>query len=257
MTPRAQLYALVLTCMLALTATLSGIYLWAAQEQRQELTQQRNHFLLNSLRSTTESYLAIGLDLEQMQALQSLIDRERDSFPQVLAIDVFSAKGQVFYSTDAGSQGLKVPEDWVQKLAENGAWETQDPTQDQMGMRFENDLGHAAGGIVLTLAPADNPSSLSQWRSRGIQGLKLLGLTLLGSAAALLLAMISLQRIFQPYRQVTAILKGQARHASPGTDKADSRPLEEMALTAQSRLNTQMAQTSAHWHKLEDIDHAD
>ena len=120
MTPRAQLYAVVLACILALVAALSGIYLWAAQDLRQELAQQRNHFLLNSLRSTTENYLAIGLDLDQMQALQSLIDRERTSFPQVLAIDVFSAKGQVFYSTDAGSRGLKVPDDWVQKLAENG-----------------------------------------------------------------------------------------------------------------------------------------
>ena len=255
MTPRAQLYAVVLACMLALVAALSGIYLWAAQDLRQELAQQRNHFLLNSLRSTTENYLAIGLDLDQMQALQSLIDRERTSFPQVLAIDVFSAKGQVFYSTDAGSRGLKVPEDWVQKLAENGAWETQDPTQDQMGMRFENDLGRAAGGIVLTLVPADSPLTLSQWRSRGVQGLELLGLTLLGCAMALLLAALVLKRIFQPYRQVAEILKGQPPPSNSGD--AASTELKAMALTAQGALNAKMAQTSADWHKLEEIDHAD
>ena len=256
MTTRAQLLALVLLSMLLLVAALTGIYLWSAASHRDQLAEQRNLFLLQSLRGATENYLAMGSNLDQMSALQSLIERERASFPEVLAIDVYSASGQVLYSTDAGSRGAKVPEDWVLKLERAGHWETQDPAQDQMGMRFENDLGRAAGGVVLTLAPADRPWTLAQWRQAVVEGLRLLALALACCLLAVLGAWWGQDRLLAVYRRITLRFQ-QPEDGEPKPSDPAAGELEQLARQTTRNLSLELAQARLAMQRLQELDRAD
>ena len=122
MNPRHRLLAIVLACVLAVLASTQALAHWAARTAHEAMVEQRDHYLLHSLRTAAENYLAIGLSLEQMTALQSLIERERASFTQVQAIDVFAANGRLLYSTDLSGLGSQVPEHWRSNLAASAPW---------------------------------------------------------------------------------------------------------------------------------------
>ena len=185
MNPRHRLLAIVLACVLAVLASTQALAHWAARTAHDAMVQQRDHYLLHSLRTAAENYLAIGLNLEQMEALQTLIERERASFDQVLAIDVFAASGTLLYSTDPNALGSQVPPHWRQGLEQSTPWHTDGPAQRQLGVRFDNDLGQAAGGIVLTISTATPPLTLAQWKAHGQQALALLAAAALAIAALL------------------------------------------------------------------------
>ena len=143
-----------------------------------------------------------------------------------------------------------MPADWVEKLAQTGARETQDPTQDQLGMRFENNLGRAAGGIVLTLQPADSPWSLKQWQQAGVQALRWLALGVVSCAAALALGLWQLQRSLQPYRQVPKIL---AQDSAPA-DSTQGTALQQASWQASQTLTQNYAQTQQALARLQELD---
>lgn len=136
MNPRHRLLAIVLACVLAVLASTQALAHWAARTAHEAMVEQRDHYLLHSLRTAAENYLAIGLNLEQMEALQTLIERERASFDQVLAIDVFAASGTLLYSTDPNALGSQVPPHWRQGLEHSTPWHTDGPAQRQLAVRF-------------------------------------------------------------------------------------------------------------------------
>ena len=250
MSIRMQLGGLMALFMALLLAAITAVCLQFASAQSTHLASERNHFLLNSLRKTAEDFLATGMTPEQMPAMQDVIDREKSSFAQLLSIDMFTPAGRITYSTDAGAFNTQVPADWVEKLAQTGAWETQDPTQDQLGMRFENNLGRAAGGIVLTLQPADSPWSLKQWQQAGVQALRWLALGVVSCAAALVLGLWQLQRSLQPYRQVPKIL---AQDSAPA-DSTQGTALQQASWQASQTLTQNYAQTQQALARLQELD---
>ena len=250
MSTRAQLSLSLLLCMTVLLAALTGLYWHFSSTQAIQLAQERNHFLLQSLRKTAEDYLATGMTGEQMPAMQDVIDREKASFSQVMSIDLFTPQGRISYSTDAGAQNVQVPPDWVQKLGQEGSWETQDTTQDQLGMRFENNLGRAAGGIVVTLLPSDHPWTLDQWRHSGQKALIWLAVVIVSFATALGLGLWFLQRSLRPYQAVKQILNQQAAPSLAGHE------LQTAAEQAARHLQTQHTQTQQALQKLQELDRA-
>ena len=250
MSVRVQLGGLMTLCMGLLLAAVTAVCLQFASAQSAQLASERNHFLLNSLRKTAEDFLATGMTPEQMPAMQDVIDREKASFSQLLSIDMFTPAGRITYSTDAGAFNTQVPADWVEKLDQTGAWETQDPAQDQLGMRFENNLGRAAGGIVLTLQPADSPWSLKQWQQAGVQALRWFALGVVSCAAALLLGLWQLQRSLLPYRQVRQIL---ARTTAPDST-ANGSALQLASWQADRKLKQDLAQAQQALERLQELD---
>lgn len=250
MSTRAQLSATLLMCTIAMLAALTGLYWHFSNAQATQLAQERNQFLLQSLRKTVEDYLATGMTAEQMPAMQDVIDREKSSFAQVMAIDLFTPQGRISYSTDAGARDVQVPADWVEKLSLEGSWETLDPTQDQLGMRFENNLGRAAGGIVVTLLPTDQPRTLAQWQRMGQQALWWLMLAAVCCITALGLGLWLLQRSLRPYHQVVQILNQGA-----GNQALDAE-LRQAAEQAAKQLQAQHAQTQQALQKLQELDNA-
>lgn len=159
MSPRNAVLGIVLACILTALASTQALIWWGARSAHDQRVVQRDSYLLHSLRTAAENYLAIGLSLEQMTALQSLIERERASFTQVQAIDVFAANGRLLYSTDLSGLGSQVPEPWRSSLAGSAPWRRDEAGQRQLGTRFDNDLGQAAGGIVLTVSTSASTSS--------------------------------------------------------------------------------------------------
>ena len=250
MSVRVQLGGLMALCMGLLLAAVTAVCLQFASAQSAQLASERNHFLLNSLRKTAESFLATGMTPEQMPAMQDVIDREKASFSQVMSIDLFTPQGRISYSTDAGAQNVQVPPDWVQKLDQEGSWETQDTTQDQLGMRFENNLGRAAGGIVVTLLPSDHPWTLDQWRNSGQKALIWLAVVVVSFATALGLGLWFLQRSLRPYQAVKQILNQQA------VPSLADHELQTAAEQAARHLQTQHTQTQQALQKLQELDRA-
>lgn len=208
--------AIAVTGVLAVLALLLALS-WQSQRAQAAQWQTRldNH-LLHQLQSLAENQLATGLQLDQMPALQDVIERAQGGFPRVLAIDVFDAGGTVLYSTDADSRGQPVPERWHQQLQQHGAWALPDGQQQRLiGQRFENDLGQAAGAIVASVSTAAPAPTLMQWRARALQALQWLGLAAAASLLAGAAAWTGLRRIFLSYDRACRALQEGLGSAQP------------------------------------------
>lgn len=205
---------------LAVLALLLAVGWQAQRAQTMHWQARLDSHLLRQLRGVTENQLATGLQLDQMPALQDVIEREQGAFPRVLAIDVFDAGGTVLYSTDADSRGQPVPQRWRQQLQRHDAWTLPDVQQRLIGQRFENDLGQAAGAIVVTLSTASPAPTLMQWRARVLRALRWLGLALVASLLAGAAAWLGLRRQFAPYDRACRVLQGPA--AAADAQEADA-----------------------------------
>ena len=210
MNPRNHVLIIVLTCLLTVLGGTQTLAWWSARAAHENMAEQRNNYLLQSLRTATENYLAIGLNLDQMEALQGLIERERAGFSRVLAIDVFAVSGTVLYSTDPNALGSLAPERWRRSLTDTASWHNDEASQRQFGVRFENDLGNAAGGIVLTVSTAPIALTLAQWQARGQAALQILAALILAGLCTWAGVALALRRLLTPYKRVARILQGQA-----------------------------------------------
>ena len=233
MSPMLRVLGLTAAGMLLMLAALLGIG-WQVQQARESAWQaQLDSYLLGHLRATVEDYLATGLQLEQMEALQDVIERDKSAFARIVAIDVFSPRGTVLYSTDADSRGQPAPDPWRQQLAQTGSWHNDLPEQRQIGQRFDNDLGQAAGGIVVTLSTATPTPSLVQWKAWALtaaQWLAVAALALLAAAGAVL---GGLRRLLRPYDEAARILRGGASAASDDLAQAARRQYQGWAAQGQ------------------------
>ena len=257
MKPRHHLLAIVLACSLAALAGTQALTWWTARAAQQAQVMQRDSYLLHSLRTAAENYLAIGLSLEQMTALQSLIERERASFTQVQAIDVFAANGRLLYSTDLSGLGSQVPEPWRSSLAGSAPWRRDEAGQRQLGTRFDNDLGQAAGGIVLTVSTSASTSAvtLAQWQARGQAALQLLAVLALVSLSAWWGATLGLRRLLAPYARVARILQNHPAHPVPSAAPRQT-PLEQAAHRTSAAWSTAQQHAQQRLLELQELDDA-
>lgn len=252
MKPANHLLTIVLVCLLAVLTSTQALTWWAARAAHADMGAQRDSYLLHSLRTAAENYLAIGLNLDQMEALQGLIERERAGFSQVLAIDVFAASGTVLYSTDPSALGSPAPERWRQSLADTAPWHNDAVGQRQLGVRFDNDLGQAAGGIVLTVSNAPAAVTLAQWQARGQAALQVLAVLVLAGLAAWAGVALGLRRLLAPYARAARILQGRA---SAAPDNAGT-PIEQAALHTHATWDATQQHAQQRLRQLQELDDA-
>ena len=257
MSPRNAVLGIVLACTLTALASTQALIWWGARSAHDQRVVQRDSYLLHSLRTAAENYLAIGLSLEQMTALQSLIERERASFAQVQAIDVFAANGRLLYSTDLSGLGSQVPEPWRSSLAGSAPWRRDEAGQRQLGTRFDNDLGQAAGGIVLTVSTSASTSAvtLAQWQARGQAALQLLAVLALVSLSAWWGATLGLRRLLAPYARVARILQNHPAHPVPSAAPRQT-PLEQAAHRTSAAWSTAQQHAQQRLLELQELDDA-
>lgn len=252
MSPRRHLLTIVLACSLAALACTQALTWWTARAVQQAQVMQRDSYLLHSLRTAAENYLAIGLSLDQMQALQGLIERERASFAQVQAIDIFNASGSLLYSTDLNALGSPVPAHWRERLADSTPWSHEEAGQRQLGTRFDNDLGQAAGGIVLTVSASPTALTLAQWQERGWAALQVLAMVLLTGLSAWAGVALGLRRLLAPYARTGKILHSSTRTAPAPQHSAP----EQAALHTQARWRAAQQHAQQRLRQLQELDDA-
>ena len=252
MKPRHHLLVIVLACTLAALACTQALAWWTARAVQQAQVMQRDSYLLHSLRTAAENYLAIGLSLDQMQALQGLIERERASFAQVQAIDIFNASGSLLYSTDFNTLGSPVPAHCRERLEDNSPWSHTEAGQHQLGTRFDNDLGQAAGGIVLTVSASPTALTLAQWQERGWAALQVLAMVLLTGLSAWAGVVLGLRRLLAPYARTGKIL-----HSSTLTAPAPQHSAPEQAARhTQARWRAAQQHAQQRLRQLQELDDA-
>ena len=113
MKPLVRVYVIALAAVLLLMGSLLFIDSQASRTREAQLQQVRDQYLLRNLRTAIENLLASGLQADQLDAVQQVIEREQAEFARVVAIDVFSASGRVLYSTDVGNRGMPAPQNWL------------------------------------------------------------------------------------------------------------------------------------------------
>lgn len=244
-----RIYAIALLGLLALLAALLLLTQQAQQTRQAELQALRDGHLLRNLRTAAENYLATGLQLEQLEILQQVIAREQAAFAGVVAIDVFAAGGTVLYSTDVGNRGTQVPEGWRTWLARDLPWDSAAPGQRQIGTRFENDLGQAAGGIVVTFSTVPAPLTLAQWYERGQQAVQWLAMLALAGAAVAALLYAGLRQALKPYGDAARVLQGAP--PPPGV----ATPLVQAAQAQRAQWDAARQRTQQGMRQLEELDH--
>jgi len=190
----------------------------AEDRVRNEVAAARDGYLLRSLKAAAEANVSIGLALDQMDALQSLIERERESAEGVLSIDVFNGSGVVIYSTDRSAIGTSVASPWVPFLEKDGTWAIPGRGERVVGTRFDNDLGRPEGGIALTLRGPD--AAIAQHNP--IARIQALSMPLLASLAGLLvaawIAATALSRALAPFRRAARLMSSGAAEQPPAAD---------------------------------------
>lgn len=246
----ARLHAIVLLAVLALFAALLLITQQAGQVQAQEMQAQRDAHLLRKLRTTAENHLATGLQIDQLEAVQQAISRDFADFSGLVAIDVFAANGKVLYSTDAGNRGMPAPPGWREQLLQDGTWQSTAPGQRQIGQRFDNDLGQAAGGIVVTFSTAPPSPSLAQWSEQGRRALQWLAWLLGAALAAMGLLHLGLRQVLGPYREAVHLLR-----EAPLAPEPSSVPLWQAAARQRVRWSEALQRQQQGMKQLEALDH--
>ncbi len=250
MTPHNALLAIVLACTMTAFASTQALGWWGARAAHEDRVVQRDSYLLHSLRTAAENYLAIGLNLEQMAALQSLIERERSSFAQVQAIDVFAANGRLLYSTDLSTLGSQVPAHWRDSLTSSAPWRRDAAGLRELGTRFDNDLGQAEGGIVLTVSTSHAALTPAQWQQHGQAALQVLALLLLAGLSAWAGIALGLRRLLSPYEHVAHVLKG----LQPDLTKNSDAPLAQAAQQTHAAWGAAQQHTEQRLRQLQELD---
>lgn len=251
MKPQARVVAIALLALLALLAALLLLGRQVQQARQAELQLLRETHLLGNLRSDAENNLATGLRLEQLEVLQQIVAREQTAFAGVLAIDIYSAAGTVLYSTDLAHRGAPVPADWRERLAQPQPWRSQAPGLRQIGGRFDNDLGQAAGGIVVSFATAPVQPALAQWYARGQQVLHWLALLALAGLATAAALYAGLRRLLAPWDRAARILQG----APAETETAPDTALAQAARQRRAHWEAERQRCQQGLRQLEALDH--
>lgn len=249
MRPQARIVAIALLGLLALLAALLLLSQQARQQRQADMQLLRETHLLGNLRTDAENNLATGLRLDQLEVLQQIIVREQAAFAGVRAIDLYSAAGTVLYSTDVGNRGAAVPADWRERLAQPEPWHSEAPGQRLIGGRFDNDLGQAAGGIVISFSTAPARPALAQWYERGQQLLHWLALLALAGLAAAAALYAGLRRLLAPWDLAARLLTGELPAAAP--DAA----LAQAALRRRTHWETEQQRCRHGLRQLEALDH--
>jgi len=148
-----------------------------------------------------------------------------------------------------GNRGTQVPEGWRAWLAPDLPWDSAAPGQRQIGTRFENDLGQAAGGIVVTFSTVAAPLTLAQWYERGQQAVQWLAMLALACAAVAALLYAGLRQALKPYGDAARVLQGAP--APPGA----ATPLVQAAQAQRARWDAARQRYQQGMRQLEELDH--
>lgn len=151
-----ELAGLWLLIVLAGVLLIAFLLLNIRTQEEQGIQRARLSLTLAGLQESIEGDLALGLDLPDLRAVQSRLEKALASDRQLHAIDVLDRAGIALFSTDRGAIGEPL-HGRVGQAAEAGArgdrmWAAQIGTEAVMGLPLHNAFGEVVGHISTSYA---------------------------------------------------------------------------------------------------------
>jgi sensor histidine kinase regulating citrate/malate metabolism len=212
----------VLSAAVALIALLSFNKYQKAIEQ---LVEARYRFVLQDVAQTLSLSLDLRIPLDELNSLQSVVERRRSMNSDMQYIEIFDADGDILFSSDRTTIGDVLPERWIAENLQAGAtpWRRHDEDALVLGLPIRTSFGQTIGGIVLAYSTAPIQAQLDD------MAWQLFRNAALTVGAFVVLLMITLHVLLQPprrrLRQVAALLDGLP-------DRAPSSPPQLPAVAA-------------------------
>ncbi len=152
----------LLTALLLFVATLLGTgWVWRnhAENQIDQLRQDRYQFSLGTLKAVAESGLEFGAEMDSLPGIPQMIADIRSRQRDVISIDVFDIKGRVTTSSDRANLGSTLPNQWRDPcLSAGGAiLGAQDDDALVQCTALTNSFGQVTGGIALHYTSVSTP----------------------------------------------------------------------------------------------------
>lgn len=242
-----------LLSLLVVASVLANAWLSVTALQRfnDDTVEVHNQYLLKALARTLEANLLIGQEIDQMDVMQAMIERERIGAIDMLAIDIYSAEGTILYSTDPGMRGSSAPQAWLDQMNRSDSWRIVGTHEVTTGMYVGDDFRSVSAGIAITTLRNHTNTSWETWLENIIYAALLMGLA---ACAALLLAFLAARVLLRPYFRVSRILAARQRLA-PSTN---SKPciLSDAAITFKNRHEARRNEIQQITSTLEELDNA-
>ena len=110
-------------------------------------------FVVSDLRSTVEAGIDLGLPLNVLTNIQTVIDRRNAQDKGILRIAVFNESGRIIFDTDRSRIGEAIPPAWRRADAGARGWRFTRGGEWIAGAPVVNNFEKEVGGIVLRYDP--------------------------------------------------------------------------------------------------------
>ncbi len=237
---------LCLALLAALAAAGAG-WLRYLEERGAQLRESRFQFSLNSVKSTLESGLQLGLALPDLPNAQAPIEDVRVQEPGILSIDVFDTQGRILFTTDRNGIGAHLPAAWrAPCLAPGAGWRARDDDGYLRCIALQNGYEQVAGGVLLRYTLASRAGTFGALSERWPAALLLTAvLAALGAGAGWL--------SLRPLERRLNGLAGDIAAQRPVADGWLAGPLPA-ALAALQRREEQLRTAEREADRIDDLD---
>jgi hypothetical protein len=140
----------VLVCFFAVgMAGLLNYYKYRGMADR--IIKERLLVVGNSIESSIQNSLALGMQFDDLGALPGTMERERATDNLILGIEVFDPEGKTLYSTDRLRIARPVPADWLSASQRAGDkdWFVEEESESAAGMSIKNSFGLTIGHLAV------------------------------------------------------------------------------------------------------------
>ena len=143
---------------LALAVSLTGLMNhYKYRKFLSDLLRDRHALVLQEIGHSIEASLSLGLALDSLPGVNSVLQANISRHPRVLSIEMFDEGGTVLYSADESLRGDLVSEEWANawNLAEEPVWARVERDAHVVGLRLHDSLGRAVGSLALRYSRAE------------------------------------------------------------------------------------------------------
>ena len=217
-TTTARLTAVLLAIVTVAIGLAAVLNYYKFRSSLTELQQSRYAFVLGEISSTIETSLNIGLPLEQLQNVDSLLASHASQDDAILSIDIFRPDGAVMFSTDASFIGDLAAKSWVKASQSeiNHAWFVERPDANATGVQITNSLGQIVGSVVIRYSNAGAIEKLDDIARRlALVALGIVALSTLAGGWLLRHLVGPWNRQIRDLGSISQVLRGTSNQAEP------------------------------------------
>ena len=141
----------VLAATMALTMTL-GVNKF--ETALSSVVESRYQFLGDDRTRTVDASLDLGLEIRDLNSLQSLLDDVRARDSAILAAEIYDEDGSVVFSSDRTNVGQPLPQEWIAADPEDdqGTWRVTGDRSAVIGVALIDNIGSRRGGLLIEYA---------------------------------------------------------------------------------------------------------